>query len=61
MINPDVFNEVPLFALLDAEEREVLAQRVLAVQALAPGQEPDLPPVLAGHRVCGAFGRCHRW
>ena len=28
MIDPNVFNEVPLFALLDAEEREVLAQQV---------------------------------
>jgi uncharacterized membrane protein len=28
MINPDIFNDVPIFALLDAEEREVLAQQV---------------------------------
>ena len=28
MINPDVFNEVPLFQLLDAEERRVLAEQV---------------------------------
>ena len=28
MINADIFNDVPLFALLDAEEREVLAQQV---------------------------------
>ena len=28
MIDPNVFNDVPLFALLDAEEREVLAQQV---------------------------------
>ena len=28
MINPDIFNDVPMFALLDAEEREVLAQQV---------------------------------
>jgi CRP/FNR family transcriptional regulator, cyclic AMP receptor protein len=30
MINPDIFNEVPLFSLLDAEERQVLAQLVSA-------------------------------
>jgi len=28
MVDADVFNEVPLFALLDAEERQVLAQQV---------------------------------
>ena len=28
MIDPNVFNDVPLCALLDAEEREVLAQQV---------------------------------
>jgi len=28
VINPDVFNEVPLFQLLDAEERKVLAAQV---------------------------------
>lgn len=28
MINPDLFNEVPIFTLLDAEERKVLAQQV---------------------------------
>lgn len=28
MIDPDIFNDVPLFALLDAEERLVLAQQV---------------------------------
>jgi CRP/FNR family transcriptional regulator, cyclic AMP receptor protein len=30
MVNPDIFNEVPLFSLLDAEERQVLAQLVSA-------------------------------
>ena len=28
MVNPDIFNEVPLFFLLDADERKVLAQQV---------------------------------
>ena len=28
MVNPDLFNEVPLFQLLDAEERKVLAEQV---------------------------------
>jgi CRP/FNR family transcriptional regulator, cyclic AMP receptor protein len=28
MIDPDVFNEVPIFALLDADERAVLAEQV---------------------------------
>ena len=30
MVDPDIFNEVPLFALLDADERQVLAQQVSA-------------------------------
>lgn len=30
MVDPDVFNDVPLFALLDADERQVLAQQVSA-------------------------------
>lgn len=28
MVDPDIFNDVPIFALLDAEERQVLAQQV---------------------------------
>lgn len=28
MVNPDLFNEVPLFQLLDAEEKKVLAEQV---------------------------------
>ena len=28
MVDPDIFNDVPIFALLDAEERLVLAQQV---------------------------------
>ncbi len=30
MVNPDIFNDVPIFALLDAAERQVLAQQVSA-------------------------------
>jgi uncharacterized membrane protein len=37
MINPDIFNDVPLFALLDAEEREVLAQQV-STHTIAAGE-----------------------
>lgn len=28
MVDPDIFNDVPIFALLDAEEKQVLAQQV---------------------------------
>src|SRR5689334_12241715 len=28
MVDPDIFNEVPVFSLLDAEERQILAQQV---------------------------------
>jgi CRP/FNR family transcriptional regulator, cyclic AMP receptor protein len=31
MVNPDIFNDVPIFALLDADERQVLAQQVSAI------------------------------
>ena len=37
MVDADVFNEVPLFALLDADEREVLAQQV-AQRRFAAGE-----------------------
>jgi CRP/FNR family cyclic AMP-dependent transcriptional regulator len=37
MISPDIFNDVPIFALLDAEEREVLAQQV-SKRDIAHGQ-----------------------
>jgi uncharacterized membrane protein len=30
MVNPDIFNEVPLFSMLDADERQILAQQVSA-------------------------------
>src|ERR1700745_2628509 len=31
MVNPDIFNDVPIFALLDADERQGLAQQVSAI------------------------------
>lgn len=37
MVNPDIFNDVPLFALLDADERQVLAQQV-SVRTFAKGE-----------------------
>lgn len=37
MVNPDIFNEVPLFSMLDADERQVLAQQV-SVRAFARGE-----------------------
>jgi uncharacterized membrane protein len=37
MIDPDVFNDVPIFALLDQEEREVLAQQV-STRTITPGE-----------------------
>ena len=30
MVDPNIFNDVPIFALLDADERQVLAQQVSA-------------------------------
>ena len=37
MVNPDIFNDVPLFALLDADERQVLAQQV-SVRTFSQGE-----------------------
>ncbi|HVN14103.1 MAG TPA: DUF1003 domain-containing protein, partial [Anaerolineales bacterium] len=37
MVNPDLFNEVPIFELLDAEERKVLAEQV-SVKTFKKGQ-----------------------
>jgi CRP/FNR family transcriptional regulator, cyclic AMP receptor protein len=37
MIDPDIFNDVPIFALLDADERQVLAQQV-AVRNFDPNE-----------------------
>lgn len=37
MVDPNIFNDVDLFALLDAEERKVLAQQVNTVE-FEPGQ-----------------------
>lgn len=37
MVNPDLFNEVPIFQLLDDEERKVLAEQV-SVQKFKKGQ-----------------------
>src|SRR5262245_31311880 len=37
MVDPEVFNDVPIFALLDADERQVLAQQV-ASRTFAKGE-----------------------
>ncbi len=37
MVNPDLFNEVPIFQLLDNEERKVLAEQV-SIQKFKKGQ-----------------------
>ncbi len=37
MINPDIFNDVPIFALLDADERQVLALQV-SVKTFSKGE-----------------------
>ena len=58
MVNPDVFNDVPLFALLDADERKVLAQHV-ETRNIAAGEtifqtgEPGVCAYLA------QYGRVH--
>ncbi|MGH7785020.1 MAG: hypothetical protein ACREO5_14410 [Candidatus Binatia bacterium] len=38
MVDPDSFNDVPIFSLLDADERRVLAQRV-STRNFAKGED----------------------
>jgi uncharacterized membrane protein len=56
MVDPDVFNEVPLFALLDAEEREVLAQQV-SKRNVSPGEALFKAGEPGTHAYLLQFGR----
>ena len=46
MVNPDIFNEVPLFSLLDNDERNVLAGQV-SVREFKKGRRFSKPAILA--------------
>ncbi len=56
MVDPDIFNEVPLFALLDAEERKVLAQQVNTVE-FDPGSTIFKASDPSGHAYLVQHGR----
>jgi uncharacterized membrane protein len=58
MVDADVFNEVPLFALLDADEREVLAQQV-AQRRFAAGETIFKTGDPGGHAYLIHSGKVH--
>ncbi len=58
MVDPDVFNDVPVFALLDAEERSVLAQHV-EHQHFESGQTLFSTGDPGGHAYLVCNGRVH--
>jgi uncharacterized membrane protein len=56
MVNPDIFNDVPIFALLDADERRVLAQQVSA-RNFAKGETIFAAGEPGGHAYLVQYGR----
>jgi CRP/FNR family cyclic AMP-dependent transcriptional regulator len=56
MVNPDIFNDVPLFALLDADERQVLAQQV-SVRTFAEGETIFRTGEPGNHAYLVQYGR----
>src|SRR5262245_7093169 len=58
MVDPDVFNDVPLFALLDADERHVLAEQVSA-RTFAQGETIFTAGEPGGHAYLVQYGRVH--
>ncbi len=58
MVNPDVFNAVPLFALLDADERQVLAHNVSA-RTFATGDTIFRAGEPGGDAYLVQYGRVH--
>lgn len=58
MVDPDIFNDVPLFSLLDAEERHVLAQQVSA-HSFAKGETIFKTGDHGAHAYLVQRGRVH--
>jgi len=58
MVNPDIFNDVPIFALLDADERQVLAGQVSA-RNFAKGETIFKVGEPGGHAYLVQYGRVH--
>ena len=56
MVDPDIFNEVPVFALLDAEERKVLAQQVSTVN-FKQGETVFRAGEAGGHAYLVQYGK----
>jgi CRP/FNR family cyclic AMP-dependent transcriptional regulator len=58
MVDPDLFNEVPIFSLLDSDERHVLAQQVEARQ-FAAGETIFKTGDPGGHAYLVQHGKVH--
>jgi CRP/FNR family transcriptional regulator, cyclic AMP receptor protein len=58
MVNPDIFNDVPIFALLDADERQVLAQQV-DVHHFAQGETIFKAGASGGYAYLVQQGKVH--
>jgi uncharacterized membrane protein len=58
MVDPELFNDVPIFALLDSEERQVLAQQVSA-RWFAKGDTIFATDDPGGHAYLVQRGRVH--
>ena len=58
MVDPDLFNDVPIFALLDAEERLVLAQQV-SLHNFTKGETVFRAGDPGGHAYIVQRGRVH--
>src|ERR1035437_6930060 len=56
MIDPEIFNEVPLFSMLDADERQVLAQQVSS-KSFAKGETVFKAGEPGGHAYLLQYGR----
>lgn len=56
MVDPDIFNEVPIFSLLDADERQILAQQVSA-RTFAKGETIFAAGAPGGHAYLIQYGR----
>jgi len=58
MVDPDIFNEVPIFSLLDGEERQVLAQQVSA-RSFTKGEMIFKAGDPGGHAYLVQHGKVH--
>ncbi len=56
--DPTVFEEIPIFSLLDADERAVLAEQVELRTSSEPGSVSTNPAIPAARRTSCSGARC---